>query len=84
MSLPGLQGQYCIKAYLVYENIFFVATPDSESEVEDREDNDTDQDLRDQFDDIYPDEELASPLPSPTSPDLKKHMASSDDSPVQL
>ena len=78
------QRQYCIKAYLVYENFLFVATPDSESGGEDSEEDDTDQDLRDQFDNIYPDEELASPLPSPTSPDLENHMGSSDDSPVQL
>ena len=68
----------------MYENFFFVAIPDSESEGEDSEEDDTDQDLRDQFDDIYPDEELASPLPLQTSPNLKKHMGSSDDSPVQL
>ena len=84
MFPPGLQRQYCIKAYLVYKNFFFVATPDSESEGEDSEEDDTDQDLRDQFDNIYPDDELASPLPSPTLPDLEKHMGSSDDSPVQL
>ena len=82
MSLPGLQRWYCIKAYLVHENFFFVATPDSESEGEDGKKDDKDQDLRDQFDN--PDEELASPLPSPTSPDLKKHMSSSDGSPGQL
>ena len=81
MSLPSLQIQYL---ELVCENFFFVATPDSDSEGEDGEKDDTDQDLRDLFDDIYPDEELASPIPSPTSPNLKKHMMSSDDSPVQL